>query len=314
MRLGQHVLDQDLYAVLGVSPAATREQIRRAHRRLCFRYHPDLNPTHQAAAEERMKAVNVAATVLLDPAARAVYDCHRAAVRSTWDASEAATQPRATRPAPPRSPHPPPPRQDSPPRWETPPRPEPQPSWTPPPTWEPAEPAFEAGLEPERPWWLFVPLVFFLALGLLAALGSGPPRQSGLRPFRMEAPLWTPPSAPLWSPPSTPLWSPPSFDPPVPDLSWREEERRIRRENATLDRLLRRMRRAEQAWRETALPSWSDGLDALPGQRPTGPGTTEWPIGRWAGSGTAADPPATPPAKPQVPQIVDAEDPPPSQR
>jgi curved DNA-binding protein CbpA len=81
MRLGQNLVLVDLYAVLGVSPAATHQQIRAAYRRLAVSSHPDLNPQVAAQAERKMIRINVAASVLLDPTRRAEYDRRRALLR-----------------------------------------------------------------------------------------------------------------------------------------------------------------------------------------------------------------------------------------
>ena len=64
---------EDFYALLGVRPNASAEDIKRAYRQRARELHPDANPS-DAAAEERFKAVSRAYEVLSDPQQRAMYD------------------------------------------------------------------------------------------------------------------------------------------------------------------------------------------------------------------------------------------------
>ena len=49
----------DPYKVLGLTPDASDEDVKRAYRRLAKKYHPDLNPGDQEAAR-KMQEVNSA--------------------------------------------------------------------------------------------------------------------------------------------------------------------------------------------------------------------------------------------------------------
>ena len=56
----------DPYKVLGVSPDASDEEIKRAYRRLAKQYHPDLNPGDEAAAK-KMQQINAAYDQIKNP-------------------------------------------------------------------------------------------------------------------------------------------------------------------------------------------------------------------------------------------------------
>ncbi len=62
------MMTMDPYKVLGVSPGATQEEIKKAHRTLAKKYHPDLNPGNAYAAE-KMNEVNAAYDILTKPGA-----------------------------------------------------------------------------------------------------------------------------------------------------------------------------------------------------------------------------------------------------
>lgn len=61
------------YEILGVSSAATSEEIKRAYKKLAVRYHPDKNPDN-AEAEDRFKQINEAYQVLSNAEKRSKYD------------------------------------------------------------------------------------------------------------------------------------------------------------------------------------------------------------------------------------------------
>ena len=63
---------KDFYKVLGVEKNASRDDIKRAYKRLAKKYHPDLNK--EAGAADKFKEINEAASVLADDQKRAHYD------------------------------------------------------------------------------------------------------------------------------------------------------------------------------------------------------------------------------------------------
>ena len=80
----------DFYRILQVDPSAHDDVIQAAYRRLALRYHPDRNPSAEAARV--MTRINAAYEVLSDPARRARYD------RRRGTPSRAAPRPAPTEP------------------------------------------------------------------------------------------------------------------------------------------------------------------------------------------------------------------------
>lgn len=64
---------EDLYSVLGVTKSSTQEEIKKAYRNLAFKYHPDRNQGSKEA-EEKLKEINAAYSVLGDETKRRQYD------------------------------------------------------------------------------------------------------------------------------------------------------------------------------------------------------------------------------------------------
>ncbi len=68
---------KDYYQILGVPDNASQEDIKRAFRKLAFKYHPDTNPGREKQVEEKFKEINEAYGVLGDKDKRQQYNFAR---------------------------------------------------------------------------------------------------------------------------------------------------------------------------------------------------------------------------------------------
>ena len=66
---------KNYYDILGVSKTASDDEITKAYRKLAKKYHPDLNPGNKEA-EEKLKEVNEAYSVLSDKTKKQNYDTY----------------------------------------------------------------------------------------------------------------------------------------------------------------------------------------------------------------------------------------------
>lgn len=74
-------IEKDYYAVLGLTKNASKDEIKKAYRKLAQRYHPDANAGDNAA-ESRFKEISEAHSILSNDEKRAEYDQMRSFVEA----------------------------------------------------------------------------------------------------------------------------------------------------------------------------------------------------------------------------------------
>ena len=64
---------KDYYDVLGVAKGASKEELKKAYRKLAMKFHPDRNPDDEQASE-KFKELSEAYEILSDDQKRQTYD------------------------------------------------------------------------------------------------------------------------------------------------------------------------------------------------------------------------------------------------
>ena len=83
----------DYYAILGVSPDATDEEVKKVYRKLALQFHPDRNKGNPQA-EAKIREINAAYEILGNPEARRSYERLRfggmgpSVPKEAWEAEE----------------------------------------------------------------------------------------------------------------------------------------------------------------------------------------------------------------------------------
>ena len=64
----------DYYKILEIDKNSTPDEIRKAYKKLAFKYHPDKNPENTEDSEKKFKEISEAYSILSDPSKKSDYD------------------------------------------------------------------------------------------------------------------------------------------------------------------------------------------------------------------------------------------------
>jgi DnaJ-class molecular chaperone len=79
-------MSENYYHVLKIEKNASSEEIKKAYRRLALKFHPDQNSSDEA--EEKIKEINKAYSVLSDAEKKRYYDLHGTAPRANGSSGQ----------------------------------------------------------------------------------------------------------------------------------------------------------------------------------------------------------------------------------
>jgi len=80
-------VEQDYYAILGLTEMADLSQIKKAYKNLILQWHPDKNFDNPEEAESMTKKLNNAYKILNDPVKKKEYDKQRLEYKQTMESS-----------------------------------------------------------------------------------------------------------------------------------------------------------------------------------------------------------------------------------
>ena len=65
---------KDYYKILEINRNSNQDEIRKAYKKLAFKYHPDKNPENREESEQKFKDISEAYSILSNPSKKSDYD------------------------------------------------------------------------------------------------------------------------------------------------------------------------------------------------------------------------------------------------